>query len=63
MKKYIQPTTLPITYAQDVLTLGISDSEGGGDEFSNYGTFDDDLLMKSPSNHLWDDTDDSKSGL
>ena len=63
MKKYIQPSILPITYSQDVMTLGASDSEGNGDEFSNYGSFDEDILMKSPKNRLWDDTDDKKFGL
>ena len=57
MKKYIQPSILPITYSQDLMTLGASDSEGNGDEFSNYGSFDDNTLMKSPKNRLWDDTD------
>ena len=63
MKKYIKPTILPITYSQDVMTLGASDSEGNEDEFSNYGSFDDNTLMKSPKNRLWDDTDDKKYGL
>ena len=63
MKKYIQPSIQPITYSQEVMTLGASDSEGNEDEFSNYGSFDDNTLMKSPKNRLWDDTDDKKFGL
>ena len=63
MKKYIQPSIQPITYSQEVMTLGASDSEGNGDEFSNYGSFDDNTLMKSPKNRLWDDPDDNKFGL
>ena len=63
MEKYIQPTTLPITYSQEVMTLGVSEGEGSDDEFGNYGSFDDDILMKAPKNHLWDDDDDKKSGL
>ncbi len=63
MKKYIQPSSLPITYSQEVMTLGYSDGEGSDDEFSNYGSFDEDILMKSPKNRLWDDVDDNKFGL
>lgn len=63
MKKYIKPTTIPITYSQDVMTLGVSEGQGNDDEFSNYGSFDDGILMQSPKNHLWDDDDDNKFGL
>ena len=63
MKKYIKPAILPITYSQDVMTLGASDSEGNGDEFSNYGSFDDNTLIKPSKNRLWDDADDKKFGL
>ena len=63
MKKYIKPSILPITYSQEVMTLGASDSEGNGDEFSNYGSFDENTLIKPSKNRLWDDPDDNKFGL
>ena len=63
MKKYIKPSILPITYSQDVMTLGASDSEGNSDEFSNYGSFDENTLIKPSKNRLWDDPNDNNFGL
>ena len=60
MKRYIQPDIEIVIYSQELMTLGYSDGEGDEHEFGNYGSFDDDLMMKSPTNHLWDNEDDSK---
>ncbi len=59
MKRYIHPSTQIWTYSQELMNLGISDAVGGSEEFSNYGSFDEDILMQSSSNRLWDDDEDN----
>ncbi|MBR3089149.1 MAG: hypothetical protein IKH02_09020 [Prevotella sp.] len=56
MKKYIQPQIEVNEVAFLLLELGLSDSEGDGNEFSNDSFFDDSDDVSLQSNRsLWDD--------
>jgi hypothetical protein len=56
MKKYIQPQIEVNEVAFLLLELGMSDSEGGPEEFSNDSFFDDSDDVSLQSNRsLWDD--------
>ena len=39
MKKYIQPSIQTRTYAQELMTIGLSDSMGDEHEFNNQSIF------------------------
>ncbi|MBR0116074.1 MAG: hypothetical protein IJM04_02200 [Prevotella sp.] len=56
MKKYIQPQIEVNEVAFLLLELGLSDSEGDDNEFSNDSFFDDSDDVSLQSNRsLWDD--------
>jgi len=60
MKQYICPITQIIISSQ-ALMIGLSNTVGGDEEFSNYGSFDEELLLKPTKNRLWDE--DEKEGF
>ena len=57
MKKYICPETEIIAVsAEPIMEFGVSNTEGGSDEFGNRNTFEEDVSAEF-DNHksLWDD--------